>query len=361
MLPIETSLPSAVPSHSPRGEVSHTTHTHPDTGIEAARWARFIPQRIPTSTALPLHGSEVAAGGSVRATIRPRCAPAPCPPHRIPAPRALRIAFPPPCPAHRIPAPCPAYRIPSVPAPLHPTPYPPRPPEQTWRGAARSPQHSTAVVKHKDVVAPPDFVVSSYEAARSRQAAASASSADCGALGSAEEGGSSRVGAPVREAGRSQPRGSGAAGGGGRRRTLLFLSGTRAQSAPWYSQGVRQAFWSYLHANRTTATERATEQRGKETGKGGKGGGRSGRVGDVAGEDAERDGWEDVVFKEGKWSIDEMRDAQAPIEHIEHTLAHGVYMSMGMRAHRCNTDVDIDMHKICIWPHVHLRTRGMPL
>ena len=30
------------------------------------------------------------------------------------------------------------------PAPSHPTPYPPRPPEQTWRGAARSPQHSTA-------------------------------------------------------------------------------------------------------------------------------------------------------------------------------------------------------------------------
>eukprot|EP00966_Prymnesium_polylepis_P047627 1102978-Prymnesium_polylepis.1 len=73
----------------------------------------------------------------------------------------------------------------------------------------------------KDVVAPPDFVMSSAQLQRSRRDARAVQRASCSSPSNQAEG---------------------------TRPTLLFMSGARHSAAPWYSQGVRQELWR-LHAN----------------------------------------------------------------------------------------------------------------
>lgn len=76
-----------------------------------------------------------------------------------------------------------------------------------------------------------------------------------------------------------------AAQGAGIRRerpVLLFLSGRVWRSGAWYSQGVRQELWSLINRS-------AHAQNG-----GGEG----------------IDSWDGVVFRQGKWSIDQLRQAQ---------------------------------------------------
>ena len=113
--------------------------------------------------------------------------------------------------------------------------------------------------RQRDVVSPPDFVLSPHEAALSRAAAAAAVAADCSAPPASDE-----------------------------RSVLLFMSGSRRQNAPWYSQGVRQAIWSLLSNWSADASP------------GGGGGGGSGGSGGSGGR---------VVFQEGAWRVGALRNA----------------------------------------------------
>ena len=83
----------------------------------------------------------------------------------------------------------------------------------------------------KDVVVPPDFVLSKAELQRSRAAAREALAVDC----SAPEGAENAQHDAARPANRSG------------KSTLLFMSGSKSDAAPWYSQGVRQEFWRLHH------------------------------------------------------------------------------------------------------------------
>ena len=136
--------------------------------------------------------------------------------------------------------------------------------------------------RSRDVVAPPDFVLSSHEAALSRAAAKAAASADCSAPN-------------------QPPRVS------DERSTLLFMSGSRRQNAPWYSQGVRQTVWSLLSnwsADASTDAPPSASMPGRSGGGrsgGGDGGGGGGGGGSGSGGR--------VVFQEGAWSVGTLRNA----------------------------------------------------
>ena len=98
----------------------------------------------------------------------------------------------------------------------------------------------------KDVVVPPDFVMSPEEVEASRLAARVARAADCSAPEADHAGFSQRP-------------------------TLLFMSGAIHDSAPWYSQRVRQELWK-LHFN-------------------------------------DSQNWTGVVFKPGQWTISQLRQS----------------------------------------------------